>query len=94
MRAPKKLDVRSPLFVAHNGKYTYAQISDDMLDAFELDLKDGTVAGPASVGCMVARIRQAESDRDALLKACSAALSGAVFRDDVLRAAIKQVTGE
>jgi hypothetical protein len=104
MRAPKELDVLAPSSVIRDGKRTYSQISDDMLFAWESDVREGYYDGPQTIGQMIARIRESEADRDALLQVVSRVAQMGEVRHpqnayaDGIKAAvadvIEQVSGE
>lgn len=66
MKAPVNRNPLEASFVVHEGKRIYSQIDDLLLKAFELDAQEPNFGGLASIGQMVARIREAEVDRDAL----------------------------
>lgn len=67
MKAPARMKLGVPFFTQGHAGRVYQQIDDEMLSAFEADCRGGTV-DLASIGMMVARIREAEKDRDAFEK--------------------------
>jgi hypothetical protein len=71
MRAPKRSIENGrlvPFFEDTQKGRVFRQLDDEMLDAFESDCRGGGVK-IHSIGSMVARIREAEKDRDYLLAA-------------------------